>query len=71
MKTLVVLVVALVGLAAGVSLYDLAKDEWDEFKSHHGKSYENEVEERFRMKIYLENRQRIARHTRMLLSSLL
>ena len=30
----------------------------------HSKSYENEVEERFRMKIYLENRHKIAKHNK-------
>ena len=30
----------------------------------HGKNYENEVEERFRMKIYLENRHKIAKHNK-------
>lgn len=67
MKTLLLLaVVAFAGiqLAAAVTLMELAQDEWAAFKSHHGKTYENDIEERFRMKIYLENRQRIARHNK-------
>jgi len=30
----------------------------------HSKKYDNEVEERFRMKIYLENRHKIAKHNK-------
>jgi len=48
----------------GISLAELAVDEWEAFKSHHGKKYNNDVEERFRMKIYLENRGRIAKHNK-------
>jgi len=48
----------------GLSISDLLKDEWEAFKSHHSKAYLNEIEERFRMKIYLENRQRIAKHNK-------
>jgi len=51
-----------VALAEAVSLSQLARDEWEEFKQRHSKQYNNEVEERFRMKIYLENRHRIAKH---------
>jgi len=47
-----------------LSLLELAQDEWELYKTKHSKSYENEVEERFRMKIYLENRHKIARHNK-------
>jgi cathepsin L len=63
MKSLFVVVLLSVILSASaISLFNLAQDEWDEFKSYHGKKYTNEVEDRFRMKIYLENRHRIAKH---------
>jgi len=65
MKGLVVcLVLVSVVACHGLSISDLLKDEWEAFKSHHSKSYLNEIEERFRMKIYLENRQRIAKHNK-------
>jgi cathepsin L len=63
MKYLILLAVV-VGVVQSLSLIDLAKDEWEAFKHHHGKSYDNEIEERFRMKIYLENRHRIAKHNK-------
>ncbi|CAG7825242.1 unnamed protein product [Allacma fusca] len=53
-----------VGVVQSLSLIDLAKDEWEAFKHHHGKMYDNDIEERFRMKIYLENRHRIAKHNK-------
>jgi len=63
MKSIFVVVFLSVILSASaISLFNLAADEWEEFKSFHGKKYTNEVEDRFRMKIYLENRHRIAKH---------
>jgi len=63
MKSIFVVVLLSVVLSASaISLFNLAQDEWDQFKSFHGKKYTNEVEDRFRMKIYLENRHRIAKH---------
>jgi len=63
MKLLILLAV-IIGVVQSLSLLDLAQDEWEAFKSHHGKSYDNDIEERFRMKIYLENRHRIAKHNK-------
>lgn len=51
-------------MANGIVLLDLAKDEWEAFKYYHNKSYANDIEEKFRMKIYLENRHRIAKHNK-------
>ncbi|OXA43352.1 cathepsin L1 [Folsomia candida] len=55
---------AVLTVAQALSLSELAKDEWDAFKKHHKKEYNNDVEERFRMKIYLENRHRIAKYNK-------
>lgn len=62
--SLVVILGVVVGLGQALSLVELAKDEWEEFKITHDKRYNNDVEERFRMKIYLENRHRIAKHNK-------
>lgn len=64
MKTLVVFVAVIVGVSQALSMYDLLQDEWEAYKSHHVKKYQNPVEEKFRMKIYLENRHRIAKHNK-------
>jgi len=58
------LVLVFVGITNALSLLNLAQDEWELFKMTHKKNYENEIEERFRMKIYLENRQKIAKHNK-------
>lgn len=64
MKSVILLLVAVLGAAQAISLYNLAQDEWEAFKMHHKKAYSNEIEEKFRMKIYLENRHRIAKHNK-------
>merc|ERR1712071_735911 len=50
-----------IGLTSASSVNKLLNDEWELFKKTHSKTY-TEAEEEFRMKIYLENRQRIASH---------
>ncbi|XP_046977836.1 cathepsin L-like isoform X2 [Vanessa cardui] len=61
MKSLAVLLV-LVAAASAVSFFDLVREEWNAFKLEHKKSYESETEERFRMKIYAENKHKVAKH---------
>jgi len=56
----IVLVLA-VSLASANQKYD---DEWELFKKTHSKTYP-EVEEEFRKKIYLDNRQKIAAHNEL------
>jgi len=50
-----------VTLASAISVSQLIKDEWELFKKTHDKSY-SEFEDKFRLKVYLENRHKIARH---------
>lgn len=45
-----------------VSFFELVVDEWQTFKLEHGKKYRSEVEEKFRMKIFMENKHQIAKH---------
>ena len=53
-------------LVSTISFADiLAKEEWNAFKVAHGKVYSNPMEDQFRMKIYTENKFRIARHNRL------
>lgn len=47
---------------AAVSFEELVKQEWKTFKLQHGKSYESDIEENFRLKIFMENKRRIAEH---------
>ncbi|XP_018327530.1 cathepsin L [Agrilus planipennis] len=45
-----------------VSFFDLVQEEWKSFKLTHRKQYDNEIEERLRMKIYVENAHKVAKH---------
>ncbi|KAJ8716398.1 hypothetical protein PYW07_003025 [Mythimna separata] len=48
-----------------VSLFDVVREEWNEFKLAHSKQYSSEVEEVFRMQVYVENKHRIALHNQL------
>lgn len=53
---------ALLALANAVSFVDIVKEEWRTYKLSHSKKYDSEVEEKFRMKIFMENKHKIAKH---------
>lgn len=53
---------AFVAAANAVSLYELVKEEWNAFKLQHRKNYDSETEERIRLKIYVQNKHKIAKH---------
>jgi len=61
MKCLVVLF-GLLASAYAVSFFEVVVEEWEAWKVIHRKSYNSTEEEKFRMKIYMENKQRIAKH---------
>jgi cathepsin L len=56
----------LLGLSAvkAVSFFELVVEEWETWKLSHAKSYDSPTEEKFRMKIYMENKAKIAKHNR-------
>jgi cathepsin L len=62
MKLLVVLLAALIGTVYSVSFYDTVLEEWEAWKLFHQKNYSSQMEEKFRMKIFMENKAKIARH---------
>ncbi|XP_063697252.1 cathepsin L [Culicoides brevitarsis] len=64
MKILIVLF-AVVAAASAISFFDVVKEEWHSFKLRHQKKYESETEEKFRLKIYAENRHKIAKHNQL------
>jgi len=47
--------------AAAISYKDVIEEEWQLFKLKHNKSYD-ESEEQFRMKVFMENKHKIAKH---------
>ncbi|KAL3307805.1 hypothetical protein Ciccas_013671 [Cichlidogyrus casuarinus] len=39
--------------------------EWEQFKSQHGKTYENQAEERMRQKLWLDNKAMVEQHNKL------
>lgn len=65
------LLVAVVGLVLAVAVESLAlsyKDvvfaEWESFKQRHAKRYADQSEENFRLKVFMENKHKIANHNK-------
>lgn len=62
MKSLALLAVVVAAVGA-VSYFDqVIMEEWQAFKLEHDKAYDSDVEDKFRMKMYAENKLRIAKH---------
>lgn len=58
------MVCAALAFAATVTYRDVLREEWNEFKARYGKSYEDESEDNYRFKIFLENKHKIATHNK-------
>nr|XP_045624176.1 procathepsin L-like [Procambarus clarkii] len=59
-----VLVAALAAISA-VPYSSVVQEEWETFKIEHDKKYATDVEDSFRMNIYMENRHKIAAHNKL------
>lgn len=64
MKVLLVFACFMV-YANAVSFYEVVSDEWVTWKLFHGKNFSNPVEDKFRLKIFMENKAKIAKHNAM------
>lgn len=62
MRSLFLLLLALLATVQAVSFFDIIQEEWNTFKLEHKKKYESDAEERIRMKIYMDNKHKIAKH---------
>jgi cathepsin L len=62
MKLSLMCLLGLVSLSQAVSFFELVLDEWETFKAVHVKKYGTEMEDKFRMKIYMENKQKVEKH---------
>jgi len=60
-----VVLISLTVLVKAVSFFDLVQEQWGTFKETHGKQYTSEIEERFRMKIFMENAHKVAKHNKL------
>lgn len=65
MKAFVVLCCSFFVLAVNaVSFTDLVSEEWNLFKTQFSKAYNSEIEEKFRLKVFMDNKHRIANHNK-------
>merc|ERR1712109_371081 len=64
--TMKLLILALFGLmiaeSYAISFFEVVVEEWEGWKTVHQKNYDTPEEEKFRMKIFMENKQKIAKH---------
>ncbi|KAG0724320.1 Cathepsin L [Chionoecetes opilio] len=56
---------AAVASASSVSFFAVVMEEWETFKMEHGKKYTSKLEDTFRMKIFTENKHKIAHHNKL------
>nr|AKO90279.1 cathepsin L1 [Tigriopus japonicus] len=61
MKFLVALSL-LVSTASAVSFFEVVVEEWEAWKYIHGQNYSTPAEEKFRMKVFMENKNKVAKH---------
>ena len=47
---------------SGHSFFEVVAEEWEAWKYLHGKRYTDASEEKFRMKIFMNNKAKIAKH---------
>jgi len=62
MKLSLVVLLGFLATSYAVSFFEVVVEEWEAWKTIHRKGYNSTEEEKFRMKIYMENKQRIAKH---------
>ncbi|XP_066156431.1 cathepsin L-like [Euwallacea fornicatus] len=48
-----------------VSFYELVSEQWGAYKAEHNKNYDSETEERFRMKIFMDNAHKVSKHNKL------
>ena len=67
MRLLFVVALALAALAtaSATSFMDVVSEEWSLWKAMYEREYESATEEKFRMKIYMENKAYVARHNHL------
>lgn len=59
---LLVLCFAVAVQSIALSYKDVIFEEWEAFKSKHSKQYTDKTEENFRLKVFMENKHKIAKH---------
>jgi len=62
MRVVLALFLLCVVACQAISFFDLVLEEWETFKIQHKKSYNTDTEEKFRLKIFMDNRHKITKH---------
>ncbi|XP_043529776.1 procathepsin L-like [Frieseomelitta varia] len=62
MKTFLPLIAIVFATTQALPFTELTHQEWASFKMEHNKTYKNDIEERFRMKIFMDNKYKIDKH---------
>jgi len=62
MKLELLAFLALCATCNAISFFEVVAEEWETWKVNHGKNYSDTMEEKFRLKIFMENKAKIARH---------
>jgi len=63
MRSLVLLSIFIYAVNS-ITFIDLVLEEWETWKQTHSKAYESHTEEKFRLKIFMENKGKVERHNR-------
>jgi len=61
-QTTTLIGVILTTIANATSFEDVVSEEWNEWKTFHGKTYRNKEEDYRRMKVFMDNKEKIASH---------
>ncbi|KAK1127718.1 hypothetical protein K0M31_003211 [Melipona bicolor] len=62
MKTFLLLIATIFAVAQALPFFESVNQEWETFKLEHNKTYKNDIEDRFRMKIFMDNKHKIDKH---------
>ncbi|KAJ6627051.1 Cathepsin L, partial [Pseudolycoriella hygida] len=65
MNLYLIFVALAISACSGALIQNVLKEEWISFKLEHSKKYDDPMEERFRQKIFLENKRKIAKHNQL------
>ncbi|XP_076036144.1 procathepsin L-like [Oratosquilla oratoria] len=65
---LAIFLLGLVASGSAVSFFSVVLEEWEAYKLQYGKKYDSDIEDHFRMKIFKDNRYKIAQHNRLYFS---
>jgi len=64
MRAPLIILLSVFSTAQAISFFELVVEEWETWKMLNSKQYETPTEEKFRLKIYMENKAKVEKHNR-------